>query len=376
MIHNVEIPKAWSEPFTGGIKHPELYLWDAWSFERAGSWHLFCLAVNRFKADASPLQPFERNAFPFHIRQFISSDKGASWQDAGVFQRSGEAKDGHDSRSIWSGGVLPLATRGVLSAYTGIRQLDADHPFLQSLAVAASRDGAAVKPGSQSLLLCPQRDENRLRQAGYYFASREQMGSAAGEESGPVLAWRDPALFYDRLSDQSPLYTVWAAKACQRKPAVGMAKLRRQDDADALSRIEVEELFPPIHLPDESEYSQIECPKILCDKKNGRYILLVATTTRYSEGQPDSEVSKKNRMYVSEALTGPWRTAGSETSCIAGIENQFGIEVLSADFDRNELLCVAAYTEAAEGDLPLTFSPAFSIDISDLENIASVSATN
>ncbi len=370
----LEIPAPWPELMTDGICHPQLYLWDAWSYLEGDDVHLYCLAVNRKLRDGSTLAPQKRNAYQFHIRHFLSVDEGQHWRDCGALQTPGQAVDRHDARNIWSGSVLRLPDGGVLSAYTGIRESGDGMPFVQTLACAYSADGYSVEPGAQTLLSCPRRDSAQLREAGYYFASEAELGSAKGEEGGPILAWRDPYCFIDAFADlantDAPVINaVWAAKSSRDQPAIGWGELGMRGKQYEMSKI-----MPPITLPDESLFSQIECPKIIIDPVKKRYLLLVATTTRFSEDQPDSEISKKIRLYYSDSLNTPWQMAGTEQSDIAGLENLFGMEVLKADFERGALLCMAPYTEMAEENKVLSFAPPFWLDISRIGITASLSA--
>ncbi|MFK7733988.1 MAG: hypothetical protein AB8B48_20375, partial [Pseudomonadales bacterium] len=79
----LNIPPRHTEPFVGGIIHPALYLWDAWSYQEANEFHLYSLAVGRFDADGQALDPLLRNSKPFHVRHFLSRDGGHSWTDEG-----------------------------------------------------------------------------------------------------------------------------------------------------------------------------------------------------------------------------------------------------------------------------------------------------
>ena len=370
----LEIPAPWPELMADGICHPQLYLWDAWSYLEGDDVHLYCLAVNRKLRDGSTLAPQKRNAYQFHIRHFLSVDEGQHWRDCGALQTPGQAVDRHDARNIWSGSVLRLPDGGVLSAYTGIRESGGGMPFVQTLGCAYSADGYSVEPGAQTLLSCPRRDSAMLREAGYYFASDADLGSDKGEEGGPILAWRDPYCFIDTLAqsdraDASVISALWAAKADCRRPAIGWGELEKQDDQYKMSKI-----LPPITLPDDNLYSQIECPKVIFDTVNQRYLLLVATATRFSEDQPDSEISKKIRLYYSVTLSGPWHMAGTEQSDIAGLDNLFGMEVIRADFVRGALLCMAPYTEMAGPEKMLGFAPPFWLDITQLGKTPCLSA--
>jgi hypothetical protein len=350
-----------------GIRHPQLYLWDSWSFSEGGCIHLYCLAVNRVKDDGEPLLPQHRNDFQFHIRHFESLDGGDSWRDKGVFQRAALAADGHDARNVWSGSIMQLADSRVLAAYTGLQELGEQRPFVQSLAVGLCADGNVFTEGGGQLLLCPVRDHEQIAAAGYFMAVDDQLGSVDGEEGGPILAWRDPFCFSDAAGQ---LYMAWAAKVSAKRSAMGLASIRL-DDAGVC---QLETLFPPVVLPDDDEYTQLELPKIYFDSVKRRYLLIAASSTRQTEGQSDDEVSKCIRLYVADSLTGPWLSGGTETSVIAGLDALFGLAVIEADYSAQRLRCMVPYTEVASAELALSFSAVRELDISGIGTAKELSA--
>ena len=53
-----DVPKPHAGAFRGSIAHPDLYLWDAWSYvEDDASLHLYTLAVGRKGPDGASLAP-------------------------------------------------------------------------------------------------------------------------------------------------------------------------------------------------------------------------------------------------------------------------------------------------------------------------------
>ncbi|MDN3638727.1 hypothetical protein QWY82_07900 [Simiduia curdlanivorans] len=350
------IPKPAEGVFVQGIDHPDLHLWDAWSCTDGDALHLYCLAVSRRLADGTPLKAETRNNHPFHIRHFRSDDAGLSWQDLGVFQQHQQAEDGHDSRSIWSGSVMRLNSGQWLFGYTGLRERGAQHSFVQSLAAGLSDDGMVLTLGSQQLLLCPERDYELIRSKGYYLDNRENLGSHQGEAGGPILAWRDPFMFYD-LAGQ--LMMAWAAKKSATENAMGLARLSLEG-----GQIKINELMAPITLPDAQTFSQLEIPKIYVDPIKSRYLLIIAASTRTSEQQPDHEIEKTMRLYSSYSLTGPWQPGGTSTSVIGNTPNYFAMTVLQTNFKAEQLSCISPTTEVA--NKPLTFAAPFTIDLKDL----------
>lgn len=343
--------------FSGGIVHPELYLWDAWSYQDAGQWHLYCLAVARTLPDGTALAAHHRNRVPFHIRHFVSDDSGRHWRDLGEFQSHGLAPDGHDARNVWSGSILRLAPGKFLCGYTGLRVRDDRHEFFQTLGAGFSRDGLTIDPHSLSLLLCPERDHPAIRDAGYYVDRIENLGANAGEENGPILAWRDP--FF--IQDNGTVYMLWAAKKSKDTCALGMATVTITDNTVAMDK-----LLPPVVMPDSATFSQLEIPKIVYDSTQARFILIIATTTRISETQPDAEVEKRMRLYTAKSITGPWTSGGGQSSAIENSTCLFGMTVLEVDTVSGTLRCMAPYTELAQDPKPLSFAPTFNIALDDI----------
>ena len=327
--------------------------------------HLYCLAVNRIKDNGEPLLASDRNNYHFHIRHFVSSDKGLCWMDKGAFQRAAMVADGHDARNVWSGSILPLDESRLLAAYTGIREAGEDHPFVQNLAVGISTTGDTIIKASGQVLLCPVRDEIMIRAAGYYLSDRAEIGAKGGEAGGPILAWRDPYVFKDASGQ---LNLAWAAKSTATTPALGLASVIENGSGFAIDK-----LLPPVALPDDHLFSQFELPKIYFDDVKQRYLLIAATTTRESESQSDEDVVKKIRLYVAENFAGPWRAGGVASSEIFSLDTLFGMTVISADFTEQKILCMAPFTEAASIDDALSFAPVVEIDISGIDCVDQLS---
>lgn len=346
------IPEPAPEPFHGGISHPDLYLWDAWSYAEAGAMHLYTLAVNRRRTDGTPLAPADRNDIPFHVRHFRSTDRGESWTDQGclIAPRSGAGLA--DSQTIWSGSIQPLQDGAKLFAYTGLRERGKTHPFVQAIMLALS-DGFGMTHRAAEPLLCPLRDHAMIVAAGYHLAAPDDVGHCAGEDGGPVLAWRDPFVLLD---EQDRIHIFWSAKVGPCEAAMGHALVTRTGNTFHLGA-----LLPPIIMPDADCFTQFELPKIYRDAGSGLYYLIASTCNRIDEQQSDEEVDKRIRLYLSASLDGPWRPCGPDGSALPGLDHLFGMTVLEADFARGSLLCMAPYTVAAGRDLGLTFTSAFRI---------------
>jgi len=351
------IPPPATQLFRNGIVHPDLFLWDSWCCEADSGIDLYCLALARKDSNGQPISPSDRNSYLFHIRHFHSADGGDQWLDKGCFQKPGIASDAHDARNIWSGGVLNLGADGKLHAYTGIGQGDENHPFIQSLAIGYCGHEDTLTHGN--VILCPLRDREKILKAGYYLPDQDSMGSKEGEEGGPILAWRDPFLFYDI---DGTLMMAWAAKVSPDRGAVGLASLA----VDEKHHCTVETLFPPVTMPDDNEYTQLEVPKVIFNSGTGKYILCVSTTNRQSESQPQSEITMVMRLYVSDALKSGWSSGATTSSIIQGTNHQFGMSIIRAEHENKILHCMAPYAEGAGATRQLTFPRGFYIDLSRL----------
>lgn len=347
------IPAQYPHKFEKGIRHPDLYLWDSWSYVDGDIIHLYCLAVSRLKSDGSVLNPFERNNFPFHIRHFTSSDSGKSWKDEGCFLKPEPGNP--NFRTVWSGSVEKLPNGNKLAALTTLEDVDSDHTFLQNIALATSSDGFVVDSIIEPILSSPRRDWDQITAAGYYLDTLEKLGNNDGEGGGPILAWRDPFIFLDA---NGVINLFWAGKVAPKKSALVRAEIQVQGSAYHVSK-----MYPPVTMPDGHEYTQLELPKVLYDLENDWYYLMISTCNRLYEGQSDEEVDKGVRLYKSRSLEGDWISLGDK---ILGSENLFGPTVLKGDFENNRLLCIAPYTDAAKNGLGLSFAPIFFIYLEGL----------
>ncbi|GAB3094226.1 hypothetical protein G8770_01890 [Aestuariicella hydrocarbonica] len=349
------IPPPHQTPFSSGIRHPELYLWDAWSFENEGVLHLYCLAVNRQKPDGSRLLPAERNHYPFHIRHFESVDAGGQWWDKGSFHAAGSAPNGQDVRNVWSGCSFILEDGRLAAGYTGLYAGDPDHTFIQNMGVAYSPDGRHIERFGNTPLSCPVVDFDNILTSGYYLPPLEQLGHNAGEEGGPILAWRDPFIFRTLTGE---LRALWAAKVSPTRGAIAQARLDYRG-----GELSMGELLPPILLPESQTFTQIELPKIYVDQTRQEYYLVVATCDRLTESQAEHEVEKAIRLYRASQPEGPWQPLFSNNGRLPNSDHLYAMTVLKTDFDRRQLLCIAPCAETAGDRLGLSISPAFTLDI-------------
>ncbi len=351
-----QIPAAYKDSFENGIRHPELYLWDAWSYIESGTMHLYSLAIPRVDHDGRPLQPKDRDNLPFHIRHFTSENNGKTWQDEGCFMALEPHLKQQGYHTIWSGSVNPLSDGRKLVAITALDVVDDDHNYLQNIALAISDDGYEVDKVAKSPLSAPRRDWNAITNKGYYLDVPANLGSNKGEENGPILAWRDPFIFFD---PDGGIHLFWGGKISPTEGALVRAELQENGDL-----FEIKELAPPVSMPDGEEFTQLEVPKVVYDKNAGLYYLMISTCNRMDESQPDSELEKEVRMYRSKGIDGPWESLGDN---ILGTQNLFGPTILLTDFENKRLLCIAPYTDAPEDkDLWLTFSSVFYVYLDTL----------
>ncbi|MAN67153.1 hypothetical protein [uncultured Hyphomonas sp.] len=350
------IPAPHAQPFQAGIQHPDLWLWDSWTLQGAeGDLHLYCLALSRTGFDGSSILPCQRNDHSFHIRHFISDDEGASWRDAGMAIAPGNAEDGADTHNVWSGSVLAGRDGQILFAYTGIREVSAERPFLQTICIGRGTAPDAMTHAPPAAISCPARDYDQITELGFYVGPRDRLGDRAGEEGGPIMAWRDPFLVRDHDGE---LNAFWAAKIGPTAPAMARARLAETPEGVALA-----ELLPPIELPHASEYTQSEVPKLSFDKGTQRWLLLISASDRMYEAQPDAEVRQHQRLYASDTLDGPWSPALASGSLLTGLDYMFGSSLVGHDMSRGMLSLLGPYTEQAAPEKQLSFPMVRNLDV-------------
>lgn len=337
------------------IKHPTCYLWDAWSFEENGSWYLYCLALPRMDDSGTPIHPDHRNDHRFHIRCFESQDAGASWLDNGVFQEPGLCANGADSGNVWSGDAYRTADGTYWFASTGIRKVDAEHPFVQSLLLGRSANKARFS-GALYSVLGADTHYDQLVEAGYFLGTKSALGHRDGESGGSILALRDP--FIVGGGNSNGCYDiVFAAKALGGEPAMGHITVDLSSSEPQLMAIHA-----PIRLPDAGEFTQFEVPKVIWDSARSQYWLLGSTADRVDESQPESEVNRYLRLYCAKTLKGPWLPASNQGSVISGTGTRFGATILA--LQENQLVCLAPLT-TMDPEGGLYFDHLFKVDVSE-----------
>lgn len=345
------IPAPYPDAFIGTIQHPKLLLWDSWVMNMDGVDHLYCLALARRDHDGCPITPEQCNDYKFHFRHFESTDRGASWTDKGAVLKPGNITDGNDSGNLWSGGVLPLEDGRVLFGFTGIADESPQHQFVQSINFAIGTTNGpehfAVSAASH-----PVRDRKAITEMGYYLPEADQIGSIDGEDNGPITAWRDP---YFYKTSEGEIFAFWSAKLGPRRPAVAWGKISVKGNQVAM------ELLPPISIPDDTEYTQSEVPKICKNTVDGTYYMMISACNRVDEKQADDEIIKQLRLYKSQNLKGPWETYQPDTSVLKNLDNLFGASFLDANFGSGEINLIAPYTVKAGPNLELSFASMKSI---------------
>lgn len=350
----VGIPPPSPGLFRHGIRHSDLWLWDAWTVVSGDALILFTLALARRNRNGDQIRPGDRNDYPFHVRRFESQDGGASWRDCGSYLAPSPAAGGVMAHNVWSGSAILLDGR-MLFGFTGLGKPGPGRSFAQTICLlAASPDGAPPDPADTIVISDPQTDYDAIVRAGYYLGPREMLGDDRGEEGGPILAWRDPFLF--AMMDGS-IDAFWAAKASATAPAIAHARLTRRDGGFRCN------LLAPITLPDGDKFTQAEVPKVYLDPGGAGFLLLLSTCNRLREDQPDEEVSKEMRLYRAAALEGPWRPYRGDDSIIPGIEHLFGGAFSSFERGANTATLIAPYTEMSAADRQLTFAPPVKIDL-------------
>ncbi len=353
---SVTIPPASSLVFGNGISHPDLWLWDSWILRQDEKLHLYCLALNRHTPDGTPIRPGDRNDHAFHVRHFTSQDSGGTWRDQGCFAQSGMVGDGSDRHSIWSGSVASLpGGNALVFAHTGIRKAGPRRPFIQSVNMIAASSPDAPLAGPKAALLCAERDYDLITAAGYYLGPRDMLGDQDGEEGGPILSWRDPFVF---VGHDGTIHLFISAKTGPGTPAIAHAIIEESGGDFALDC-----LRPPIELPDSRLYTQAELPKVYHDRKNDLYYMLISTSNRLYEGQPDKEVSKDHRLFRAGSLAGPWAAYCETDSLLPDLGGLFGSSPIKTDFATGDFTLISPVTEMARPPSQLTFAPVRSVNI-------------
>lgn len=333
--------------FMDGIRHPELWLWDSWTLDDAEGLHLYCLALNKHSAEGEPITPPERNNYRFHVRHFLSTDEGKSWTDCGAVLEPGHTADGADARNVWSGSVFRRADGEYLFGYTGVRQQDGNRDFLQTICMGTASSANGPVTVLSKALSCPLKDYEAITSLGYYLGPKERLGDNNGEEQGPILAWRDPYFFID---EHETLNAMWASKVAPTSPAIARATLKKES-----GEYRIDELLPPVMLPDSEEFTQAEVPKIYRDAQSGDFYLLISACNRVYEGQPDSEVNQELRLYRSQSSNGPWQCCSAKGSLLPDLNYLFGASIINPNFAEREITLLGPYTENAGKKKQLTF---------------------
>ncbi|MEL7046772.1 MAG: hypothetical protein AAGL66_17420 [Pseudomonadota bacterium] len=296
------------------------------------------------------IAPAQRNSYRFHIRHFTSQDEGQRWFDRGPYMQPGE----DPSRGIWSGSALPWDDH-LLMAYTEVRQVAADRPFVQSILLQPSDSYDRCGNPAPLRLSDPERDFESITKQGYFLSERGLLGHRDGERGGPILAWRDPFLFATRGS----LYAIWSAKLAPQTPALALMSLNYGNHGELEG-----ELLPPIELPDADEYTQAELPKCWFDEHRRCYFLMVSACNRRHERQGDSEVNKETRLYRSESLAGPWRPWSTAGSVLSMPVHAFGCSPFQWSPDGSLIHLAAPLTDCAPQDQSLSIIGRTQVDIS------------
>jgi len=338
--------------FEQGIRHQDLFLWDAWSVQKDGVINLFTLSIPRADEKQRPISPDDRNSHQFSIFRFESIDNGITWKAKGIHRRPNPSCL-YQSGNVWSGSVSYI-DETLVETFTGIKADSGERPFIQSLFIAELDTEFGSK--MPQCLVSSERDYEQILDAGYFLQPKQQLGSVEGEAGGCITAWRDPFVF--SADDQTLI--AFAAKSADAAPAIGLLQLTGEISDPR------PQLLPPVILPDTRDFTQVEVPKIVFIDALGAYLMLCSTTDRQSECQPGSQVDSRLRLYVAQRVQGPWKSAGTRTSIIDGVDGLFGATILEVDEVASRLICIAPYTSSACEALSLSFAPRFFIDLTDV----------
>ncbi len=349
------IPPIALQVFEEGIIHPKLWLWDSWTYSEGGALHLYALALSRQAHDGTDIRPENRNDYAFHIRHFESRNQGNTWKDLGAILTASPNPRSFYSRNVWSGSAARLPDNRKLMGFTGVRKVDTEHPFLQSIGLAISAGDMGFDHIQSEPISCPRRDYDAIVKAGYYLGTKETLGHKGGEDGGPILAWRDPYIFVDRAGI---VHCFWSAKTSPKVGAIAHATLIENEQG-----FEIETLHPPITLPDGDTITQAEVPKIYHNTDGGIYYCLISACDRLYEGQDDIEVTKTLRLYKALSLGGPWKSYQEGAPILPNLPDMFGASIVDANFNTGEFKLIAPITERARPELQLTFAPIQTINI-------------
>jgi hypothetical protein len=294
--------------FEGGISHPDIFIWDSWSYKnKNGDIHLYTLAQSRNALASSGVDiQTERDHLPHHHRLFVSQDDGKSWRDKGPVFSPSLGGDAFDSRSIWTGSAVDY--QGVIiGGYTGIRPAGPQHPLLQSVGLSISEDGGySFRKLMPDAISDAVRDYDQIRAAGYYLDARDNLGNKDGEAGMCAMAWRDPGLIVDPSTGQ--LHAFWSAKSDAHQPQE--AVLAHGIIHDVLTKPRLE-LLPPVRFPDAAQFTQSEVPQLIHAPKEGAFYLVLSTTDKTSELQTDAQIETAARVYRATSLdNAEWTFAG------------------------------------------------------------------
>ena len=137
--------------FHGGIAIPTFHLWDA-VLCRGGHAPPLLPRRQSNRPDGTPLPPAERNNVPFHIRHFVSTDRGASRRDEGCLLGPG-AERGLADWTVWAESIEPCPTARLAGLHRPLRPRP-EHCFVQGLMLACRTD-TAVESRDDEALICP-----------------------------------------------------------------------------------------------------------------------------------------------------------------------------------------------------------------------------
>lgn len=304
----------------GKIESDTFYVWDNWGYmSKAGDLHIHAQYCEKHLCEVP-----EDRYWHAKIQHFVSMDKGESFMNRGTVIDVSKDSEHFDAFNIWSGCVYELDDGRVMSLYTGLSSSDKRlagnrRCALQSIGLAISHDGGVSFTKNPEPIISPIRDYELLRRLGYFLGPKESLGEI-DDPDGTFMCLRDPELF---VEDET-IHMIFACKvACKGvssgiRNGVGHAVIK---DFNNLSSIEI---MRPIFVAKETDYNQLELPGLF--KAGAKYYLVVSTTNLEYIGQPDTEVEKTVRIFVTDNLqTNQWNPFGDEGSHIILNSSRDGI---------------------------------------------------
>lgn len=268
---------------TGVYTVPGQYIWDSWIVEDEGILHRYALSAS------IEYKPNDRHQHAF-VRHAVSTDNGDSWEDKGPAVVP-------NVEAIWPDHVI----------WTSSILLRKDAPegkeFLMFITGRSKKDGWTQRIG-----LCRSKDGFEFSKPQAILEPEERLGYDTTDDDGIIMAWRDPNVMLH--PDTGEWHMFFSAKLRDEdgkpRPTVGHAIAENE----ALDKWKLQ---PPLRLP--HYYRQLEVPYMI--HREGRFYLFVSTQN-YPLKENNRDKQADYRGYMSEQITGPWKSVHSHKDKIYG----------------------------------------------------------